>query len=479
MLRKKSSRKYTPKISIDNFFWFPEQMRPWLLCLINVTFCWLGAFAACLPAVDPPSDQRAERQKISQALMSPPANSAASCAATACHGGPRPGVNNPLAWRGSEYAIWLNRDPHAQAYRSLSSPLGTQILERLNILQTDRLIDPAGLKNCLACHSSHSDSLTDARELNREGVSCEQCHGSSQTWRTKHYSMDWPVEKTRAANLNFIDNTVLLTRARMCTSCHVGGPGRNMNHDMLAAGHPPLLFEFTTYHHRLPKHWRERRSRDTDYESTLWLVGQIAALEAQVALIKSRASTHAGKPSPWPEFAHLDCASCHRSLPDSTAPWPARQSSQAGWSHWNRWGIEAMLHQTVAHRDHSARWSTNCDGRYRLSMNSLHNPTSLPAKSPRARTMFSSAWTSGWNYLSLDNRLTILDRMSSAISWWRIQHSVRLRRIGRLFHSSTWPAWPRGQLGATPSLHMQLLKHFRTLWQIACASSSYSHLIHQ
>ena len=30
-----------------------------------------------------------------------------------------------------------------------------------------------------------------------------------------------------------------------------------MNHDMIAAGHPALHYEFATYHECQPKHWRE------------------------------------------------------------------------------------------------------------------------------------------------------------------------------------------------------------------------------
>ena len=121
----------------------------------------------------------------------------------------------------------------------------------------------------------------------------------------------------------------------MCASCHVGDRQRNMNHDMIAAGHPPLFYEFTTYHHRLPKHWRDPRTKDAEhYESTLWFVGQIAALEAQVALIESRAENTSAA---WPEFAHLDCAGCHQPLTAN------RQSGQHPAAHTGRIGSARVL----------------------------------------------------------------------------------------------------------------------------------------
>lgn len=350
---------------IGNKFYALVYMRHSLLILMLLAMCEPLAVVTDVAAVDPPSAQRISFENLSSLLQEGDSRtgSPASCASAACHGGPRPGIAQAAATRGAEYPLWLARDPHAQAFRSLSNELGTQILQRLKILEGSEIVNRTAFNNCLACHNSSLSSLVNSdTEYRMEGVACDRCHGPSRDWNKLHYTGEWPawVANDQASHLGFVDNHDLLTRARMCASCHIGDGQRNMNHDMIAAGHPPLLYEFTTYHNRLPKHWRDRRSQDREhYEATLWFVGQVAALEAQTALIQTRAATidqrniefniqhsdlhsdQLDQPLVWPEFAHLDCAGCHkpignsRTVNSSTAP--------AQWSRWNRWGIELML----------------------------------------------------------------------------------------------------------------------------------------
>lgn len=327
-------------------------MRHSLLVLLSLAMCQLLTTATLLVADDPPLaqrttfTQRTNYDKLSALVQTSQlsSNAAASCASTACHGGPRPGVAQSSAIRGAEYPLWLERDPHAQAYRSLCSELGTSILQRLNILEGMEITDRAAFNNCLACHNSTQQAVAGSTtDVRTEGVACDRCHGPSQAWRNTHYTDQWPAIAAgqSAHDVGFIINQDLLTRARMCASCHVGDRQRNMNHDMIAAGHPPLLYEFTTYHNRLPKHWRDSRTKDAEhYESTLWFVGQIAALEGQVALIEARAET-AADTGAWPEFAHLDCAGCHQPLTANRST--EQPSSRARWSRWQRWGVETIL----------------------------------------------------------------------------------------------------------------------------------------
>ena len=60
-----------------------------------------------------------------------------------------------------------------------------------------------------------------------------------------HYQRD--VSRERLAQLGMIDTKNLLVRAPTCASCHVGSADQDMNHDMIAAGHPPLRFEQASY----------------------------------------------------------------------------------------------------------------------------------------------------------------------------------------------------------------------------------------
>lgn len=331
-------------------------MRQSLLALLLLAISQLLAVDSPIRAADPPFSHRTSFQDLSKLFDdSRVSTQPASCAATACHGGPRPGVAKANASRGAEYPLWLQRDPHARAHHSLSSEQGTRILQRMKIVDGSEITNRAGLNACLSCHNNSDRPLTDAMgNLRLEGVACDQCHGPSQQWRNVHYSGQWPALESNGESsvLGFVSNQDLLTRARMCASCHIGDARRNMNHDMIAAGHPPLFYEFATYHNRLPKHWRDPRSRDNEhYESTLWLVGQVAALEAQVALIQSRASVRASASSSgddaqtiWPEFAHLDCAGCHQPLLEDIAS--QHSASRARWSQWNRWGMQVILNSS-------------------------------------------------------------------------------------------------------------------------------------
>lgn len=271
--------------------------------------------------------------------------SAASCAANACHGGPSAGVARAGAIRGSEYPLWLTRDPHARAYLTLCTPASTAMLRRLNIMQADKVVDQAGFENCLACHNSTRQfSANNSASDLREGVGCSSCHGPSELWRETHYLADWPAAS--ALDDGFAPLKNMLARARICATCHVGGRDRDMNHDIIAAGHPPLHYEFATFHERQPRHWRDPGENQTQrYEAQQWLVGQVAALDASLVLLEARAEQTLPL-SQWPEFAALDCASCHQQLRIGRVDYAVDQAGipgQPNYSRWNRWGMQSLL----------------------------------------------------------------------------------------------------------------------------------------
>ena len=108
----------------------------------------------------------------------------------------------------------------------------------------------------------------------------------------------------------------------------------DVDHDLIAAGHPPLHFEFASFHAHMPRHWPDWKDRDAtksprgraDFEGRAWYIGQIVNAHAALDLLADRA---ADKAKPWPEFAEYDCASCHQDLGASgsakrkpgTPPW--------------------------------------------------------------------------------------------------------------------------------------------------------------
>jgi hypothetical protein len=98
----------------------------------------------------------------------------------------------------------------------------------------------------------------------------------------------------------------------LCGSCHVGEPDRDVNHDLIAAGHPRLNFEFGAFQAIMPKHWREEgENARPDFEARAWTVGQVVSAQAALALLAHRARPGS---QPWPEFAEYDCFACHHDL---------------------------------------------------------------------------------------------------------------------------------------------------------------------
>lgn len=232
---------------------------------------------------------------------------AASCAATSCHGGPRASIAKPDAARGSEHSLWREMDPHARSWATISSEQSTQILQRLGILRDGQIVNMNAYANCLACHNTSIKMVgSTSMPTIAEGVGCESCHGASQDWYESHY-----VEQSVSAGMT--DIKPWLQRARMCVSCHVGAADRDMNHDIIAAGHPALYFDFAVYHEMYPKHWRDAPELAEDQRAKLWLAGQIAMADAELELIETR-SRKSHSVSMWPELALYTCVDCHQTL---------------------------------------------------------------------------------------------------------------------------------------------------------------------
>ncbi len=126
--------------------------------------------------------------------------------------------------------------------------------------------------------------------------------------------------------LGLSDTKAFVGRARVCTGCHIGDANRDVNHDLIAAGHPRLDFEFSAYMANYPPHWKVSddharalagttasaapTTRST-LDAQLWFVGQVVSVEAALNLTKFRAESPS---APWPELAEYSCFSCHHDL---------------------------------------------------------------------------------------------------------------------------------------------------------------------
>jgi hypothetical protein len=226
----------------------------------------------------------------------------ASCASTACHGG-----NGPRGSKGSEYTTWVLDDRHTQAYQILFDDRSRLIEKNLRHLKNVKEAHAEADQLCQRCHAMNAENGPHRDSFVRnDGIGCESCHGPAQEWLGLHYARDWrdkkPEEKRK---LGYWPLKSLGERARLCVSCHVGDTEKQVNHDLIAAGHPRLNFEFGAFQAIMPKHWREAgENARPDFEARAWAVGQVVSAQAALALLGHRARTTS---SPWPEFAEYDC----------------------------------------------------------------------------------------------------------------------------------------------------------------------------
>jgi Cytochrome c554 and c-prime len=271
---------------------------------------------------------------------------ATSCSATACHGSVQPAAAKILR---NEYIAWIERDKHSSAFSVLLGDRSRSIQAKLIGQGPHASENP----RCLACHETHTDAIS-ARQKDRfqEGVGCESCHGASDRWIGEHTRYDWAGRNAaEKEQWGMIATSDLTSRAQACARCHVGAPAtsgspaREVDHDMIAAGHPRLNFEFSAYQANMPHHWRDDIGPDStaDFPARAWAVGQIVSAQAALDLLRDRASravpdAKVSRASVWPELSEYDCFSCHHDLRDD--PWRRDRSTRQtplGRPRWGSW----------------------------------------------------------------------------------------------------------------------------------------------
>lgn len=272
-----------------------------------------------------------------------------SCTAAGCHGGAH---SNLVV--GSEYNVWIAQDPHARAYSVLFEERSQTMVRLLDGLPLDRPVAAYKDARCLACHSTTDAPPREGnRDLVSDGVGCESCHGPASRWLSRHYEQ--PLTRPIRQAIGMVETKDLLVRAQICVRCHVGGPAegsnptRDVNHDLIAAGHPRLQFEMSAYHEAMPKHWSTavdpKRSETPvesrkDFEALVWAVGQACASQAALEQLASRAGD---KKNAWPEFAEWSCSACHHALRGDRDERPSFAESNElpgrviEWDNWNHY----------------------------------------------------------------------------------------------------------------------------------------------
>jgi cytochrome c551/c552 len=255
-----------------------------------------------------------------------------SCAAANCHGG-----NGPRGARGSEYTTWLIHDPHARAYDVLLSDRSVLIEHNLRRRKNRKDEKPETDALCLSCHVL-SDALAAPhrpRFALTDGVSCESCHGPAQKWLAPHPTwkdLDPQAKKQEYAKHSMVWMQDVAPRVEVCARCHVGTGQADVNHDLIAAGHPRLVFEYAVYQAHMPRHWDEKaeKLRYPDFEARAWAIGQVASARAALELLAARAG---GPEKPWPEFAEYNCFACHQEI-RAKRPERGPLPGLAPWSDW-------------------------------------------------------------------------------------------------------------------------------------------------
>ena len=272
----------------------------------------------------------------------------ASCAATACHGG-----NGPTGSKGSEYTTWVLYDSHAKAYQVLLNDRSRLIKKNLGRLSSAKEAQEDPL--CLRCHAMNPDQGPQRDGFVRDfGVGCESCHGTGQKWLGEHYARDWKLkDASEKIRLGYRPLKSLEERANLCVTCHVGDRNKDVNHELIAAGHPRLNFEFGAFQALMPKHWHEEgENAQPDFEARAWAIGQLFSAQAALDLLEHRAR---GRSPSWPEFAEYDCFACHHDLREpSWRQQPGHYANRApGTFPWGTW-YYAMLGQALRTSTRSA-----------------------------------------------------------------------------------------------------------------------------
>jgi Cytochrome c554 and c-prime len=298
-----------------------------MIALVLVALALAGVAASQQPAT-PPVPSTAPESVMPTTSEPGHYLGVASCGNSGCHG-------STLALQESrvlqnEYYTWLNSDRHAKAYNVLFNDRSARIVRNMHLR---RKANEETL--CLDCHSTNVPKSLVAGHVDPEdGVQCEACHGPAGGWRAEHTEAGWTHEQSVARGM--IDLRHLPTRASSCLACHLGGRNKEVDHELIASGHPVLAFELDNYTETMPPHWKRNaddRGRDT-HGVRAFAIGQAVAFRESL----DNLARHA-RGDQWPEFSDLSCTTCHHRLDEGAARqqrgWPGRAGLPA-WSpqHW-------------------------------------------------------------------------------------------------------------------------------------------------
>lgn len=228
----------------------------------------------------------------------------ATCAGSTCHAATQPFPGHNI--RQDEYFVWQRKDSHAQAYSTLLTSRSQKIASNLG------WGNAAKASGCLDCHADNVPARARGSRFQlSDGVGCEACHGGAERWIEPHVQGFKSTQDAAAHGM--YPTWDPQQRAVMCLSCHQGDAQRPMTHAIMAAGHPPLLFELDTFTTLEPAHFQVTadysKRKGTPDPARNWLIGQ--AMSADLRLRNLQQMKQIGL---FPELAYFDCNACHHSM---------------------------------------------------------------------------------------------------------------------------------------------------------------------
>ena len=270
-----------------------------------------------------PTDSTANRQPPTANQPGLYLGVANNCTSSGCHGSTEPLDASKVLQ--NEYYTWLD-SPHAKAYDVLFfDARSARIAKNMRLKKP-----PYEEKICLDCHTSNIPAAQIAGNIDIEdGVQCEVCHGPASGWRAEHTEEGWTHEQSVARGM--VDLRDLSVRGHTCHRCHLGSAEKEVDHELIASGHPVLAFELDNYTESMPPHWTP--GRDT-HGVRAWAVGQVMKFRDSMRNLARHA-----RGDEWPEFSDMSCYNCHHDLKGSEwrqqRGWPDRAGLPT-WSpqHW-------------------------------------------------------------------------------------------------------------------------------------------------
>ena len=234
-----------------------------------------------------------------------------TCASSLCHGSIKQWKESNVLQ--NEYFTWSRLDKHARAYGVLLNDKSVRMAKNLKLAQ------PAHeSKVCLDCHAHVvPEPLRGERFVQRDGITCESCHGPAEKWIRTHVEPSQAGVNQHAKNIadGMFPTSDAVSRAALCMSCHFGNQDKLVNHRMMAAGHPRLSFELDTFSELAPKHFvvdQDYASRKKVWDGAkTWGVGQALAVAETMRILQD--PKH-GRDGLFPELVLFDCHACHHPM---------------------------------------------------------------------------------------------------------------------------------------------------------------------